>query len=404
LIGAFSFAQKRVRNILINMMGPNVIIVGAGFAGAVCARELAEAGKTVLVIEKRNHIGGNVFDELDKNGILVQRYGPHIFHTNRKKVIKYLKNFQKWEKYEHSVLAKVEGKLVPIPFNFASIDLLFGKEEAVEIKTKLLSTYSAEKRISVFDLLENEDVVLREFGKFIYEKIFAGYTSKQWGTSNVEKSVIERVPIVMGYDNRYFQDRYQHMPSHGFTVVIRNLFSHPNIQIRLNEHSGKSISFKNGKVIFQNKPWDNPLIYTGPLDELYDYRFGDLPYRSLDLVVKRLNTERFQSAAVVINPNEGSHTRVTEFKLLSGQDIPGRTTILKEYPLAYDKNGKHGNEPFYPVSNKENREIYKKYKKLANATKNLYLCGRLAEYRYYDMDDVISRALTLSKKIIKANP
>jgi UDP-galactopyranose mutase len=296
----------------------DTIIVGAGFAGAVFAREMAESGEQVLLIEKRPHIGGNMFEENSPAGVRIHKYGPHIFHTNNEQVFNYLKRFGEWFKYEHKVLGKIDGKLVPIPFNFKAIDLLFDAEKAAALKTTLLQHYGENKRVSIFDLLNHADAQVRDLGQFVLEKVFLHYTAKQWGVpiANIDKSTINRVPVVIGYDDRYFQDTIQMMPVEGFTKIFERLLEHPKITLRLGIDARSLLRFDFGtkKVFFEEKEFSGRVFFSGAIDEFLDYKFGKLPYRSVDLVFEDKDLSRFQSAAVVNYPNEEDFTRISEFK------------------------------------------------------------------------------------------
>lgn len=380
------------------------IVVGAGFSGAVAARELAEAGKSVLVIEKRTQIGGNMYDSEDSNGVLVHWYGPHIFHTSSKDVFDYLKRFSDWQPYEHRVLGRIDGKHVPIPFNFHSLDLLFPAEQAELIKNKLTEQFPNQQKVSVLDLMNAKDETVKKFGDFVFEKVFLHYTAKQWGTppEQVDRSVINRVPVVLGYDDRYFQDTYQFMPANGFTPIFESLLDHPAITVRLNCEAGTVLSLDQtqGKIYFEQAEFKGPVVFTGAIDQLFGYAYGQLPYRSLNLVFEQKPVTDFQPAAVVNYPNEEAFTRITEFKKLGGRQVEGSTTILKEYPMQYDPKAEKGNIPYYVISSTENLSRYQQYAELADTFPNLHLCGRLAEYKYYNMDAAILQALRVSKKIL----
>ena len=381
------------------------IIVGAGFSGAVIARNLAEDGnKKVLVLDKRSHIGGNMYEGLDTNGVSVHWYGPHIFHTNDISVFDYLSRFSDWFPYEHRVLGKINEKLVPIPFNFHSLDLLFSPEDAKTLKEDLLSFFPNEGKVSILDLINHPNNTISKFGNFVYEKVFLNYTAKQWGTTpdNVDKSVINRVPVILGYDDRYFQDGIQFMPTNGYTPIFERMLTHPNITVQLDCNATEVIkfNFEDGEVYYNGTLFSGEFIFTGAIDELFDYRYGHLPYRSLNLVFEQKECSQFQPAAVVNYPNEEEFTRITEFKHLTNQQVKDATTILKEYPTPYDPLGGIGNIPYYVIENKENRDLYNQYEELTKSFKNIFLCGRLAEYKYYNMDQAIKRALEISHKIL----
>lgn len=311
----------------------DVIIVGAGFAGSVLARKFADDNKKVLIIDKRSQIGGNMYEEVLENGVRVHKYGPHIFHTNNEKVFNFLSAFTDWYFYEHKVLGKIDGTLVPIPFNFKSLELLFDKEQSDSIKSKLLNNYSNENKVSILDLINSSDEEIKNFGEYVYEKVFVHYTAKQWSIpiEKVDKSVINRVPVVLGYDDRYFQDKYQYMPKHGFTKLFENMLNHENITIKLNTNIKEimTLDTESKKICIEDEEYKNKIIFTGALDDLLDYQFGALPYRSLEMVFENYDNNYYQPTAVVNYPNEFDFTRITEFKYLSNQLLDNKTTILK---------------------------------------------------------------------------
>ena len=374
------------------------VVVGAGFAGATIANLLAKQNKQVLLVEKRDHIGGNAYDYYDVNGVLVHKYGPHIFHTNHQDVFEYLKSFAEFEFYQHRVLGNIDGVLVPIPFNFTSLEKLL-PDQAEELKRILKKEYPDKERVSILDLLNHSNEKIHKFGEYVFEKVFVHYTAKQWGTSidNIDKSVINRVPVVLGYDDLYFSDKYQYMPKLGFTEIFDQMLKSDNIEILLSTPCNKVLTLKDGKTYLNCELFNGPIIYTGALDELFEYCYDRLPYRSLNLQFERLDVTYFQPASVVNYPVSEDFTRITEFKYLSNQHIEGKTTILKEYPQKYDAN----NTPYYPIQNEDNLNQYGKYKALADSYSNLYLCGRLAEYKYYNMDAVIKKAFEIADLIIK---
>lgn len=356
------------------------LIVGAGFAGSVLAERLARgSGKKVLIIDKRNHIGGNAYDHYNDHGVLVHKYGPHIFHTNSREVFEYLSHFTEWRQYEHRVLASVDGQLVPIPINLDTVNKLYG--------LSLTSMQVEEFFQSVAEPCEtvktSEDVIVSRVGRELYEKFFRNYTRKQWGLdpSELDASVTSRVPVRTNRDDRYFSDTYQAMPLHGYTRMFEKMLDHPNISIMLNvdyQDVRNEIKFKE-------------MIFTGPVDEYFEYQFGRLPYRSLEFKHETIDRATYQPAPVVNYPNEHLYTRITEFKYLTGQEHH-KTSIVYEFPRAEG-------DPYYPVPRPENAEIYRKYKALADATTGVHFVGRLATYRYYNMDQVVAQALTLYSKI-----
>ena len=360
------------------------VIVGAGFSGAVVAAQMARNfGKRVMLLDRRNHIGGNAYDHHDKHGVLVHKYGPHIFHTNSKDVFDYLSLFTEWRKYEHRVLASVDGKLVPIPINLDTVNILHGLQLTVDDIEAYLEKI-AEKPPAI---RTSEDVVLSRVGRDLYEKMFRGYTRKQWGLdpSQLDASVTARIPVRTDRDDRYFTDTYQAMPRHGFTRMFENMLDHPNITIVLKTDYRdvlKTVRYRE-------------LVYTGPVDEFFGYCFGKLPYRSIQFRHETMDVDRLQPVAVINYPNEHDYTRVTEFKHLTGQ-VHAKTSVVYEYPC-------DGGDPYYPVPRAENAAIYKKYEALAAQTPAVHFVGRLATYKYYNMDQVVGQALTLCAKLSGAS-
>lgn len=360
------------------------LIIGAGFAGSVVAERMARSyGKEVLVVDRRNHIGGNAYDHYNADGLLVHRYGPHIFHTNSEHVFQYLSQFTSWRSYEHRVLASVDGKLVPVPINLDTVNLLYGLNLTSEEEVKAFFAAQAEPRSSI---RTSEDVVVSKVGRDLYEKLFRNYTRKQWGKdpSELDAQVTARIPVRTNRDDRYFTDDYQAMPKNGYTSMFENMLDHPNITLELDcdyRDIVKRAKFKE-------------IIYSGPIDEFFEFRFGPLPYRSLRFEHETLNRPYLQPVAVVNYPNEHPYTRITEFKYLTGQ-VHRKTSIVYEYPAS-------GGDPYYPVPTPENGALYKRYAELAAATKRVHFVGRLATYRYYNMDQVVAQALTLCKQLAAA--
>jgi UDP-galactopyranose mutase len=356
------------------------LVVGAGFAGSVLAERLAsQAGKRVLVIEKRNHIGGNAHDCYDDAGLLIHRYGPHIFHTNSREVFDYLSQFTEWRPYQHRVRARVDGQLVPIPINLDTINTLYG----TRFTTFELERFFASVAEPRAELRTSEDVVISKVGRVLYEKFFRHYTHKQWGLdpSELDASVTARVPTRTSRDDRYFTDTYQVMPRHGFTRLFERLLAHPNIKLLLN------CDYREVASVIPSAE----LIYTGPIDEFFDYRFGKLPYRSLEFRWETRDLEWAQPVAVVNYTVDEAYTRVTEMKHLTGQVHP-KTSLVYEYPRA-------DGEPYYPIPQPANAALYKRYQALAAATPGVHFVGRLATYKYFNMDQVVAQALALFDRL-----
>lgn len=369
------------------------IIIGSGFAGAVIAERIANiSSKKVLIIEKRNHIGGNCYDYYDENNILVHKYGPHIFHTHMKHVWDYLSNFTEWQEYEHKVLGLINGKKVPIPFNLNSLYEMMNYNTAKRLEDKLVKHFGYNIKIPILQLKNVEDKDLKFLADFVYKKVFLNYTEKQWGMKpeDLDPSVTARVPIYISRDDRYFQDEYQGMPKEGYTKLFERMINNSNIEIMLETDFKEVIELNHDKkkIFFMEKEFKGTLIYTGKIDEFFNYKFGKLPYRSLKFNFETINKEYFQETGTVNFPNDYDFTRITEFKHLTGQKSP-KTSIVKEYPQEHNKT----NIPYYPIPRQENLKIYKKYYAEAQKLDNVIFLGRLAQYKYYNMDIVIDSAL-----------
>jgi UDP-galactopyranose mutase len=356
------------------------LVVGAGFAGCVVAERLATCRDCkILLVDRRNHLGGNAYDHHDDDGVLVHRYGPHIFHTSSREVFNYLGQFTRWRSYQHRVLASVDGQLVPMPINLDTINRLHN----TNLSSSELDRYFesvAEKRP---EIRTSEDVILAKVGRELYEKFFKGYTRKQWGLdpSDLDAAVTARIPVRTNRDDRYFTDTYQAMPLQGYTRMFERMVDHPNIHVMLNT------DYREAQRYFSYRK----MVYTGPVDAFFDYRFGRLPYRSMQFRFETHARPVFQPAPVINYPNDFDYTRVTEFKYLTGQEHP-KTTVVYEYPQAEG-------DPYYPVPRPESAALYRRYEELAQKTEGVYFVGRLATYRYYNMDQVVAQALTLCSKI-----
>lgn len=357
------------------------LIVGAGFAGSVLAERLANgSNKKVLVCDKRPHIGGNAFDYYNDEGILIHKYGPHIFHTNSKEVFDYLGKFTEWREYQHRVLAMVDGMLLPMPINLDTINKLYG----LQLTAFDVEDFFKKHAEPCENIRTSEDVVVSKVGRELYTKFFRNYTRKQWGLdpSELDASVTARVPTRTNRDDRYFTDSFQAMPKYGYTRMFEKMLDHPNIKIMLNCDYREIAS----QIPFRE------MIYTGPVDAFFDYEYGKLPYRSLEFKHETHDAEKFQTAPVVNYPNEHAFTRITEFKYLTGQEHK-KTSVVYEFPQATG-------DPYYPIPRKENAELYAKYKTLADAEKGVHFVGRLATYKYYNMDQIVAQALTEYGKIV----
>lgn len=377
------------------------IIIGSGIAGAAAARVLAEEqGRKVLVLEKKHHIGGNCYDGKDEYGILVHWYGPHIFHTGNEEVYEWLSRFTDWYAFGHEVVARVGDKLLPVPFNLNTLKMVYGEEKAAVLEKKLVDTFGFGARVPILKLREQQDEDLRAIADYVYENVFLRYTMKQWGQTpeEIDPAVTGRVPVVISYDNRYFGDKYQGMPLDGFTPMFEKMLDHPNIEVRTNTDAKDAlvISEKEGKVLLEGQEFHGTVIYTGPVDELFDCRFGRLPYRTLRFDFEHYDKPDYQGHSVVNYTVSEDYTRITEFKYLTGQKADS-TTIVKEYPFAY--TGAEGEIPYYAIMNEENNALYRKYADLVAQIPDFHLLGRLAEYKYYNIDAMAAKAIALARSL-----
>ncbi|HIY21014.1 MAG TPA: UDP-galactopyranose mutase [Candidatus Flavonifractor merdigallinarum] len=378
------------------------LVIGAGFAGAVAARELAErGGKRVLVLERRNHIAGNAYDLMDEAGVLIHQYGPHIFHTCDRRVYDYLSRFTHWRDYQHRVVADVHGVEMPVPFNLTSLELAFGKEKAAHLEKKLIERYGAEEKVTILELRQAQDPEIAELADYVYENVFLHYTMKQWDQSpeEIDPNTTARVPVFLSRDDRYFQDPWQGMPLEGYTALFENLLDHPNITVELGVDARTRLTLRERGVDLDNVPFHGDIIYTGAVDELFNCRYGRLPYRTLEFQFETHPVEWYQSHGTVNYTVSEPWTRITEFKYLTGQELPDRTTIAKEISHAY--TGADGETPYYAIINPANNALYAQYRALCANLGHFYLLGRLAEYKYYNMDAIVARALSLCDDLLQ---
>ena len=384
----------------------DILIVGAGYAGAVAARALADRGKRVLVLERRPHVGGNAYDRLDGAGVLIHQYGPHIFHTNDRRVFDWLSRFTRWRDYQHRVVADLPdgtgGRMTfPVPFNLTSLETAYGPERGRALGDKLMAAYGAERKVTILELRQSEDPEIRQVADYVYEHVFVHYTMKQWGQTpeEIDPNTTARVPVFLSRDARYFQDACQGMPLEGYTPMFEKMLDHPNITVELNTDALDRLDLSGEVLKVDGAPFAGPVIYTGQADELFAFRFGPLPYRTLDFRFETLERDDFQGYGTVNYTVDRDYTRITEFKHLTGQVKPGVTTIVEEYSRAY--TGAEGEIPYYAIINPDNNALYAKYKAEADKFPNLHLLGRLAEYKYYNMDAIVARALELSDQLLE---
>lgn len=376
------------------------LIVGCGLSGAVIARTLAERGKDVIIWERRNHIGGNMYDYRDSHGFLVQKYGPHTFHTNDKKLYEYMLQFENWHEQRLICGASWGGRFSPSPFNFTTIDMFYPESQAQRLKEKLKKAFPGRELVPVMEVLKNEDKDIRQYGEFLFQNDYAPYTAKQWNVSpeEIDPSVLARVPVRMSYRDGYFEDAYQVMPDHSFTDFFRNLLDHPNIEVHLGIEALAHLSVADDQMLIDGTPNERLIIYTGALDELFRCEYGRLPYRSLRFEWRYSEADSYQEAPVVAYPQEAGYTRITEYKKLPVQTGKG-TSYALEYPIPYEEG--NGAEPYYPVLTDASQALYRKYYEKAVQIKNLIFCGRLADFKYYNMDQALERALRVADSIIE---
>ena len=370
------------------------LVIGCGLSGAVIARRFAEQGKQVVIWERRNHIGGNMYDYVDQHGFLVQKYGPHTFHTKQKHLFDYMCQYESWEDYKLTCGAVWDKTYTPTPFNFTTIDTFYPKDQAALLKEKLTVAFSGRNTATVVEVLEHPDPDIRGYAEYLFQNDYAPYTAKQWGVSpnEIDPSVLKRVPLRFSYDVGYFDDDYQVMPTHSFTHFFENLLNHPNIQVELGVEALEHLRTSGNQILVDGEVADYPVVYTGALDELFDCRFGRLPYRSLRFEWKYQDIDSLQDAPVVAYPQEAGFTHITEYKKLPVQNKPG-TSYAVEYPLPYQEG--QDQEPYYPVLTEESQLQYAKYQELANQIPNLIYCGRLADFKYYNMDQALERSLSV---------
>ncbi|CRX36960.1 / rfbD / putative UDP-galactopyranose mutase /:439595 Forward [Candidatus Hepatoplasma crinochetorum] len=386
-----------------NLAKYDYFIFGCGLSGATLANKLINENpnKKILIFELRPQIGGNIYDFKDQNGIIIHKYGPHIFHSSNDKVINFVKSFSKWKEFRHRVNVKIEEEEVPLPINFKSIDILFSLKKE-EIKEALIKEFNGAKNTFIFNLLNSKNNLIKDFGNFIYKNVFENYSTKMWGQNplNLDKDILKRVPIILSYDDGYFNDKFQAVPDNGYTEFLKKIIDNKNIKVILNTDFN-ILKIINNKTYILNEEIKKPIIYTGMIDKLFNYKFGKLDYRSINFQFETVKVDSFQKRAITNYPADEKMTRITEYKKLSQQNLEklrGITTIGKEYPGKFDENSKEFNIPCYPIYTKKELENHKKYINEAKKINNLYLLGRLAEYKYKQMTQTVDDALNLEIK------
>ncbi len=376
-----------------------IIVVGSGFSGSILARKIAEeCNRKVRVIEKRSHIGGNMYDEYDENGILIQKYGPHFLNTNKYFVIEFLEQYAELFPHNPKLLSYIDDNYVRLPFNFKTLQQLVGPKKSEALLAKMRAAFVGRDRVPILELVNHEDADIKEYGNLLFDKAYRTYTAKQWGLKpeEIDKSVLDRVPMAMSYDERYLNKDFQYLPKKGFTALFQNMLDHPNITVELNTDALEHIAFdsENKKIKYDGEDVEL-LVFTGAIDELFAKKYGSLPYRSLDIRYQYENKKSILPCEIISYPQAEGYTRSTEYKKITyglDQDQP-ISMIATEYPLPYDATAEIGNIPYYPIITEDNLKVYSQYLEEANKYGNIVLCGRLAEYKYYNMDICIEHAL-----------
>jgi UDP-galactopyranose mutase len=373
-----------------------IVVVGTGFSGGILARKIAEdLNLLVELIEKRSHIGGNMYDETDEHGILIQRYGPHFLNTNKYFIIEFLEKYAELFKHCTKLLSFIDGKHVRLPFNFETVQQLVGAKASEKLLGKLRREYAGRDRVPVLEMIDNADSDISDYGNMLFEKAYKTYTAKQWGipAEKIDKYVLDRVPMAMSYDERYLSPDFQYLPKHGYTKLFEDMLDHPNIRLSLNTDALEHIAFNGDRVLYDGEEVE-ALVFTGPIDELFGFEYGPLPYRSLDIRCKYYKTGSHLPCEIVSYPQAEGYTRSTEYrKIMFDQSNCDGTVVATEYPLEYKKDAPVGNLPYYPVLTDESKATYEKYLNEVRKYRNIFLCGRLAEFKYYNMDVCIEHAL-----------
>lgn len=375
------------------------LVVGCGLSGSVIARELAESGFEVQILERRNHTGGNMYDYIDEHGILIHKYGPHTFHTKKKSLYDYICRFDQWDEFHLTCGAEINGKCTPTPFNYKTIDEYYSKNDAAELKKEIESEFREKKTATVVEVLNSKNNKIQEYARFLFDNDYSLYTAKQWGISpaEIDPSVLARVPLRFSYEEGYFDDEYQVMPRVSYTHFFDNLLNHKNISIELNIDALSRLNIKDGKIFYNQKSIDYPVVFTGPIDELFNHQFGKLPYRSLRFEWHFEPIESKQQYPVVAYPQATDFIRIIEYKKLPIQTVNG-TTYEKEYSIPYAPGLE--NDPYYPVLTSDSQKQYSLYLELSKAVPNLWVCGRLGNFKYYNMDQALECAINTAKMLI----
>lgn len=371
----------------------DALIIGCGLTGSVIARHLAERGKRVVIWERRDHIGGNMYDYKDQNGIMVHRYGPHVFHTYTKELMEYMQRYGNWVDFPITCQVYMLEKFTPSPFNYQTIDDYYSAEDAKALKEALEQEYPGKTKETIVELLESKNPRVKEYADFLFEHDYSLYTAKQWGMkpSDVDPSVLKRVPVLFSYKDGYFDDTWQKVPEDGYTEWFKQLLDHPNITVCLNQEATERLRIEDNRILIDGVPFEKPVVYTGALDELLGQHYGALPYRSLRFEWKTEPVRHYQGAALVAYPEAEGFTRITEYTHFPQKEAHDVTSLAYEFPVTYTSGQKV--EPYYPILNAESMQIYEQYLADAKKIPNLICCGRLADFKYYNMDQALNRAL-----------